>query len=126
MTIKRNIDRITIVTGAFDPISIDDLLKLRTAKKNSNWLIVGVHSDNWVLHNTNALFNPYEDRRFVIENIKAVDEVFGYDDMANNDVQLVKAVRACYPGAEIVYVSDKPNQESPEARLKGVKLAYIK
>jgi bifunctional ADP-heptose synthase (sugar kinase/adenylyltransferase) len=119
-------ERITIISGIFDHPSITDVFRLRTAKANSDWLVVGVHSDERLYKKKITISNPYVDRRFFIENLNCVDEVFTYDDRTDNDIQLIKLVKICYPNAEIIYVSENPIEDIPESKMRGIKLAYIK
>ena len=42
-------EKIVVIAGTYDPIDKDDLKLLKKAKKNYEWLIVGLHSDNFLI-----------------------------------------------------------------------------
>jgi bifunctional ADP-heptose synthase (sugar kinase/adenylyltransferase) len=47
-------EKIIVVCGGFDPLSIEDLYFLRACKRKGDWLIVGVHSDGYISGRINA------------------------------------------------------------------------
>lgn len=62
--------------GTFDLFHVGHLNLLKEAKKYCEYLIVGIHSDEWVYqckkHNT---IIPYNERAEIISSIKYVDEI---------------------------------------------------
>ena len=62
--------------GTFDLFHIGHLNLLRSAKEYCDYLIVGVHSDEWVKHCKNRpTVIPYEDRADIVAAIRYADEV---------------------------------------------------
>ena len=62
--------------GTFDLFHIGHLNLLRSAKEYCEYLIVGVHSDEWVMHCKNrSTIIPYEERADIVAAIRYVDEV---------------------------------------------------
>ena len=62
--------------GTFDLFHIGHLNLLRSAKEYCDYLIVGVHSDEWVLHCKNRpTVIPYEARADIVTAIRYVDKV---------------------------------------------------
>lgn len=117
-------EKITILTGTYDPVTVSDLHKIRKAKANCDILVIGIHSDYWLVKNVGGYFMDYDDRKEIVESLKEVNEVFTYDDRIDN-VQLIKLVKICYPNSEIFYICETP-EEDAEMKLKGIKRAYIK
>lgn len=62
--------------GTFDMFHIGHLNLLRQAKEYCGYLIVGIHSDEWVMHCKNRpTVIPYRDRANIVQAIRYVDEV---------------------------------------------------
>lgn len=62
--------------GTFDMFHIGHLNLVKQAKEYCEYLIVGVHSDEWVMHckNRQTVIN-YDDRAEIVRAIRYVDEV---------------------------------------------------
>ena len=62
--------------GTFDMFHIGHLNLMKQAKEYCDYLIVGIHSDEWVMHckNRPTVIN-YEDRAAIVGAIRYVDEV---------------------------------------------------
>ncbi len=63
------------VSGGFDPIHIGHVRMFNAAKKLGNKLIVILNNDNFLKNKKGYIFMPVAERREIIENLKAVDEV---------------------------------------------------
>ena len=62
--------------GVYDMFHIGHLNVIRRAKEQCDFLIVGVSTDELVLHDKNKIpIIPYEDRCRIVEAIKYVDKV---------------------------------------------------
>lgn len=62
--------------GTFDMFHRGHLNLFRQAKDYCEYLVVGVHSDEWVMHCKNRpTVIPYEDRADIVGAIRYVDEV---------------------------------------------------
>ena len=68
--------RIGFTVGTFDMFHIGHLNLLRQAKQYCDYLIVGVHTDEWVMACKNRpTVIPYKDRADIVSSIRYVDEV---------------------------------------------------
>lgn len=68
--------KIGYTVGTFDMFHIGHLNLFKQAKEYCDYLIVGVHSDEWVMHCKNrSTVIPYEDRAEIVGAIRYVDEV---------------------------------------------------
>ena len=79
--------RISVVSGGFDPIHSGHISYLKSAKKISDYLIVALNSDEWLINKKKKVFMPFSERLNVLSNIKFVDEVITFkDDKATGEL----------------------------------------
>lgn len=68
--------KVGFTVGTFDLFHVGHLNLFKEAKKHCDYLIVGVHSDEWVMHcKHRPTVIPYEDRVSIIESVRYVDQV---------------------------------------------------
>ena len=119
-------DKIIIISGCFDPLSNDELLFLKKCHHRGDWLIVGVHSDWWMLYSQGGFVQNYDTRREIIKSLKYVDEVFSFNDSDGTVCQLLKLVKICYPYTDITYISQEDMHNMPETKIKGITFETMK
>ena len=119
-------ERIIITCGEFDPLSHEELKFLQKCRQRGDWLIVGIHSDWWMLYARGGVVHKYPERREIISNLKFVDEVFTFSDMDGTVCQLLKLVKICYPDAEITYISNEDMHNMPEMKIRGINFETMK
>jgi len=119
-------DKIIVTCGEFDNLNVDDVKFLQKCRKKGDWLIVGVHSDWWMQWCRGSINSNYDSRREIVSQLKCVDEVLSFSDMDGTVCQLLKIVKAIYPNAEIIYVSDTDMHNQPETKIKGITFEIIK
>lgn len=120
-------EKIIVTTGSFDPPDSSDIEFLSTIRKKGHWLIVGVHSDMYMINHYGGFTLNYDNRSTIIRNLKCVDEVFSYADEDGTACQLLKLVQIVYPNSDIFYVClDGVSDTLPEAKIKGIKFLTVK
>lgn len=82
-----------LVNGSFDIIHPGHIALLNYAKSLGGWLLVAIDSDERItsLKGVDRPINKVDERKIILENIKAVDEVkiFGSDE------ELINIVKTC-------------------------------
>jgi len=68
-------------TGVFDMFHIGHLNVLKNAKKNCDYLVVGVTVDELVSYKKTSCIIPFNERIQIVEACKYVDEVIPQDSM---------------------------------------------
>lgn len=119
-------DRLIIVSGYFDPLSIEELTFLKKCKSKGDWLIVGIHSDWYMLYAQGGYVQKYDVRREILKNVNCVDEIMTFNDSDGTVCQLLKIAKICYPDAMITYISQEDMKDMPEMKIKGIKFETMK
>jgi len=118
-------ERIIVVAGDYDLLTVEDLRFLQKARQKGDWLIVGLHSDIIVHLKTNTLYNTYDDRQEVLQGLKCVDEVFRFNDSDGTYCNLLKSVKVFYPLADITFISKYELNDVPERKIRGITFEVI-
>ena len=111
-------------TGVYDLFHIGHLNLLRNAKKNCDYLIVGLTTDELVQYKGKSPVIPLEERMAIVEAIKYVDEVVIQDDLDK-----VKAWEKYH--YDILFVgddwkgNDKWNEYERQLNERGAKVQYL-
>jgi cytidyltransferase-like protein len=119
-------DRIVVTTGSFDPLTGEELDFLKRCRAKGDWLIVGIHSDWWMMWAQGGMVQNYDTRRDIISNLKCVDEVFSFNDSDGTVCQLLKIVQICYPNSDITYISNIDMHNMPETKIRGITFEKMK
>jgi cytidyltransferase-like protein len=119
-------DRIIITSGTFDPLSIEELNFLKKCKRKGDWLIVGVHTDWFMMWAQGGFVQNYESRREIVKSLNFVDEIMTFNDSDGTVCQLLKIAKICYPHADITYISQEDMHNMPETKIKGITFETLK
>ena len=122
----RKKEKIIITSGIYDPLTSNDVEFLRKCKSKGDWLVVGIHSDWWMMWSEGGFVHNYESRREIVKSIKYVDEIFTFNDSDGTVCQLLKLVKICYPHADITYITNEDMHNMPETKIKGINFEKLK
>ena len=117
MTKKENI---FVVAGEFDPLTYNDFKLLKTCKSKCDLLMVGVHSDEYMLFKNGGQLTTHEQRKEIIGSFPFVDETFSFNDLDGTSCNLIKLIKLCYPLSNITFVSEIDLHNMPESRIRGI------
>ena len=73
-------DKISLVTGGFDPIHSGHLQYFKRAKDLSNYLVVGLNGDPWLTRKKGQYFQCWTERADIVRHLDMVDAVISWDD----------------------------------------------
>jgi glycerol-3-phosphate cytidylyltransferase-like family protein len=121
-----NKDKIIVTCGEYDPLDIEEIRFLKKCRNKGDWLIVGVHSDWWMMYARGGFMQNYDTRREIISNVRCVDEIMTFNDSDGTVCQLLKIVQICYPNADITYVSQEDMHNMPETKIRGITFETMK
>ena len=109
--------KISVVSGGFDPIHSGHISYLKSAKEISDYLIVALNSDNWLINKKKRVFMSLEERKNILSNIESVDEVITFDDdAAGSCINALEKIKDKYPNDTIIFCNGCLLYTSPSPR----------
>ena len=73
-------DKVSLVTGGFDPIHSGHISYFKRAKDLSNYLVVGLNGDPWLKRKKGQYFQCFTERADIVRHLSMVDAVISWDD----------------------------------------------
>ena len=96
--------KISVVSGGFDPIHSGHISYLKSAKEISDYLIVALNSDNWLINKKKRVFMSLDERKNILSNIETVDEGITFDDdAAGSCINALEKIKDKYPNDTIIF-----------------------
>ena len=77
-------EKVSLVTGGFDPIHSGHLRYFERAKDYSDYLVVGLNGDPWLKRKKGQYFQCWTERADIIRHLNMVDAVISWDDSDNS------------------------------------------
>ena len=104
---------ISIVSGGFDPIHPGHIMMMKDCLKFSNYLIVGVNSNKWLINKKGNYFMDIQHRIYVVNSLNVVNETMEFEDddkgSANN--LLIKIINK-YSNDKIIFANGGDRSDS--------------
>ncbi len=119
--------KISIVSGGFDPIHSGHINYFNGAKKNSDFLIVALNSDEWLTKKKGKPFMQFHERKKIIESLDMVDLVIDFmDDDLGSATNAILKVKELYPNDEIIFCNggDRNSKNIVEMEIPGVNFLF--
>ena len=97
---------ISIVSGGFDPIHPGHIMMMKECLKFSNYLIVGVNSNKWLINKKGNYFMDIQHRLYVVSSLNVVNETMEFedDDIGSANNLLIK-IRNKYSNDKIIFAN---------------------
>ena len=73
-------EKVSLVTGGFDPIHSGHIRYFERAKDLSDYLVVGLNGDPWLKRKKGQYFQCWTERAEIVRNLTMVDAVISWDD----------------------------------------------
>ena len=112
-------EKVSLVTGGFDPIHSGHISYFKRAKDLSNYLVVGVNTEEWLTRKKGQYFQSWKERAEIIRHLDMVDAVISWDD---EDDSACGAIAKCLEIAETVIFAnggDRGKVNTPEVDKYG-------
>ena len=111
--------KVSLVTGGFDPIHSGHISYFERAKDLSNYLVVGINTNEWLTRKKGQYFLPWIERAEIIRHLDMVDAVISWDDA---DDSALGAIAKCLEISEKVIFcngGDRIKSNIPEVKGYG-------
>ena len=111
--------KLTLVSGGFDPIHSGHISYFKKAKDLSDYLVVGLNSEQWLTRKKGQYFQSWEERAKIIRHLNMVNAVISWDD---EDDSACGAIAKCLEIAETVIFAnggDRGKDNTPEVDKYG-------
>lgn len=119
--------KISIVSGGFDPIHSGHISYLKSARELSDYLIVALNSDEWLINKKKKVFMSFEERKNILINIECVDEVIGFvDDDEGSCINALNKIKEKYPNHNLLFCNggDRNKNNIPEMAVKDISFQF--
>ena len=106
--------KVSLVTGGFDPIHSGHISYFTRAKDFSDYLVVGINTEEWLTAKKGQYFQSWVERAEIIRHLNMVDAVISYDD---SDDSSCEGIAKCLEIAETVVFcngGDRGKDNTPE------------
>ena len=108
-------EKVSLVTGGFDPIHSGHISYFSRAKDLSNYLIVGLNTEEWLTRKKGQYFQSWKERAEIISHLTMVDAVITVPD--DEVGSACGAIAKCLEIADTVIFcngGDRGNTHTPE------------
>ena len=106
--------KLSLVTGGFDPIHSGHIAYFERAKDLSDYLVVGLNTNEWLTRKKGQYFLPWIERADIIRHLDMVDAVVSWDD---EDDSACGAIAKCLEISDSVIFcngGDRGKENTPE------------
>ena len=111
--------KVSLVTGGFDPIHSGHIAYFERAKDLSDYLVVGLNTNEWVTRKKGQYFLPWIERAEIIRHLDMGDAVVSWED---DDDSACGAIAKCLEISEKVIFcngGDRIKTNTPEIKGYG-------
>ena len=108
-------EKVSLVTGGFDPIHSGHISYFKRAKDLSNYLIVGLNTEEWLTRKKGQYFQSWKERAEIISHLTMVDAVITVPD--DEEGSACGAIAKCLEIADTVIFcngGDRGKSNTPE------------
>ena len=109
-------EKVSLVTGGFDPIHSGHIRYFERAKDLSNYLVVGLNGDPWLKRKKGQYFQSWTERADIIRHLNMVDAVISWDD---SDDSACVGIAKCSEKVIFCNGGDRIKSNTPEVKGYG-------
>ena len=113
-------EKVSLVTGGFDPIHSGHISYFARAKDFSDFLVVGINTEEWLTNKKGQYFQSWVERAEIIRHLRMVDAVITVPD--DDQGSACGAIAKCLEIADTVVFcngGDREKTNTPEVDKYG-------
>ena len=113
-------EKVSLVTGGFDPIHSGHISYFARAKDFSDFLVVGINTEEWLTNKKGQYFQSWIERAEIIRHLRMVDAVITVPD--DDEGSACGAIAKCLEIADTVVFcngGDRGKTNTPETDKYG-------
>ena len=113
-------EKVSLVTGGFDPIHSGHISYFARAKDFSDFLVVGINTEEWLTNKKGQYFQSWVERAEIIRHLRMVDAVITVPD--DDQGSACGAIAKCLEIADTVVFcngGDRGKTNTPEVTKYG-------
>ena len=124
---NRNEYRIAVVSGGFDPLHSGHIDYLESASELGHELVVLLNSDEWLIRKKGTAFQPFAERKAILESLSCNPRVFAHDDSdgsARKGLEDLVGEKLCKETIIFCNGGDRTEANIPEGGIAGVEYSF--
>ena len=107
-------EKVSLVTGGFDPIHSGHIRYFERAKDLSNYLVVGLNGDPWLKRKKGQYFQSWTERADIIRHLNMVDAVVSWDDVDDSACGAIEKCLEISQTVDFCNGGDRAKGNTPE------------
>jgi len=88
--------KIILLSGGFDPLHVGHIAMIHHAARYDARVYIALNSDAWLIAKKGYRFMPWKERAMIVESIRGVDAVIGFDDSDGTAITAIRSLRPTY------------------------------
>ena len=118
--------KISIASGGFDPLHSGHIAYIEAAANLGDELWVCLNSNEWLTAKKGKPFINFEERKAVLEALRCVDKVIGFDDSDGSCIKGIEKIALMKPNAQLTFCNggDRNSTNIPELAVAGINFAF--
>ena len=108
------VEKLSLVTGGFDPIHSGHIRYFKEARSFTDYLVVGLNGDPWLTRKKGQYFQSWKERADIVRHLDMVDAVISWDD---SDESACGAIAKCLEiSDQVIFCNggDRAKENTPE------------
>jgi glycerol-3-phosphate cytidylyltransferase-like family protein len=117
--IKREVKKVIITSGYFDPLHVGHIECFKLSKALGDKLVIILNNDNQCVLKKGKAFMPEREKKEILNSLKDVDEVFLSIDKDRTVCESIRVLAEKYKSHELIFTKggDKFRDDIPEAKV---------